>query len=396
MEQDSIEWGGEDIGGGWLWKRIQEFTHKVIEEVLEAELSAGLGARRYERGCAGRLGYRNGSRRRVLSGPSGSMELKVPRATVFSGSGAAEEWRSRVLPRYQRRMAEIDEAVVTTYLAGANTRKLKGALAPLLRGTPLSRSVVSRLVCGLKQEFEQWRQRSLGELAIKYLYLDGFALKVRRDGRVVSSPVLAAVAVLVGGEKHLLALEMAGSESHQSWRDFIDDLIRRGVKAPALCIIDGNAGLRRALQECWPTAAIQRCQVHKLRNLLAKAPLHSHQELRRDYQRICYATSLQEARRAWRDLLRKWRGRCPAVVTSLEEGGEELLTYFRFPATQWRSLRTTNAIERLNEEFRRRVKTQGSLPGEHSALVLLFALVATGQIKMHKIDGFAELSNAAA
>lgn len=277
------------------------------------------------------------------------------------------------------------------YLAGTNTRKLQGVLAPLLRGTVLSRSTVSRLVCGLKQEFQQWQQRELGALAIKYLYLDAFALRLRRDGRVVSSPVLAVVVVLAGGEKQLLALEMAGSESYQSWRDLVEDLIRRGVAVPQLCIVDGNPGLHRALEECWPGAAIQRCQVHKLRNLLAKAPRHSHRELTQDYHRICYATSLKEACRAWRDLVRKWRGRCPAVVTSLEEGGEELLTYFRFPITQWRSLRTTNAIERLNEEFRRRIKTQGALPGEHAALVLLFALVATGQIRLRKIDGFTEL-----
>lgn len=391
MEQDNIGWRVEDIGAGWLWGQLHRMVGKVIEAILGAEVSAALGAERYVRGSGERRGYRNGLRRRWISGPTGALELKVPRALLFGADGRQWEWSSKVLPRYARRMAEVDEAVVKAYLAGANTRKLSAVLAPLLRGATVSRSTVSRLVCGLKREFEQWRQRELSGLRMKYLYLDGFAMRVRRDGRVVSSPVLAAVAVLAGGEKQLIALEMAGSESAQSWRDFLEDLVRRGLAAPALCIIDGNPGLRRALAECWPTAAIQRCQVHKLRNLVAKAPRHSHQELTRDYHRIAYATSLREARLNWRGFVRKWQARCPAVVTSLEEGGEELLTYFRFPVTQWRSLRTTNAIERLNEEFRRRVKTQAALPGEYAALVLLFGLVATGQIRLRKIDGFTEL-----
>ena len=375
-----------------LMELIHTQIRRTIEEVLEWELSATLSAERYQRGVSNRGGYRNGRRRRRLSGPTGEVELMVPRAILNQPAAQGREWSSRLLPRYQRRMVEIDQALVAAYLAGTNTRKLKGALAPLLRATAMSRSTVSRMVCALKQQFEQWCQRELAGLKLKYLYLDGFSMRVRRDGKVVSSPVLAAVAVLEGGHKQLLALEMAGSESAQSWRDFLDDLVRRGLRAPTLCIIDGNPGLRRALAEVWPTAAIQRCQVHKLRNLLAKAPQHSRQELTRDYHRISYANSLRQARLHWRALVSKWRTRCPAVVTSLEEGGEELLTYFRFPATQWRSLRTTNAIERLNEEFRRRVKTQGALPGEHAALVLLFALVATGQIRLRKIDGFPQLA----
>jgi putative transposase len=131
--------------------------------------------------------------------------------------------------------------------------------------------------------------------------------------------------------------------------------------------------------------------VHKLRNLERKAPRHALAEIRDDFHRIVYATSLEAARAAWTAFERTWGRRCPGVVTSLREGGDELMTFFSFPKAQWKTLRTTNVIERLHEEFRRRVKTQGSLPGEESAVVLLFGLVASGQIKLRRIDGWRKI-----
>ena len=142
----------------------------------------------------------------------------------------------------------------------------------------------------------------------------------------------------------------------------------------------------------WPRAAVQRCCVHKLRNLERKAPKHALAEIRDDFYRIVYAASADAARAAFIAFERTWAKRCPGVVTSLREGGEELLTFFRFPKSQWKTLRTTNVIERLHEEFRRRVKTQGSLPTEDAALVLLFSLVVSGQIKLRRIDGWRKIT----
>jgi transposase-like protein len=159
-----------------------------------------------------------------------------------------------------------------------------------------------------------------------------------------------------------------------------------------LTIIDGNAGLRRAVGEIWPRAAVQRCCVHKLRNLERKAPNHVLAEIRDDFHRIAYATSADAARAAYTTFERAWGKRCPGVVASLRAGGDELLTFFTFPKAQWKTLRTTNTIERLHEEFRRRVKTQGSLPNEDAALILLFSLVASGQIRLRKIDGWRKIA----
>jgi putative transposase len=305
---------------------------------------------------------------------------------------AAKEWTSTIIPRYQRRMPQVNEAVVATYLAGGNTRRIRSALQPLLKAAPLSKSAVSRVIATLKDGLEAWRTRPLADLSVIYLYLDGFALRVRSAGKVVSVPVLGVVGVLPDGHKHLLALELCGGESFAAWRGCLDDLVARGLRAPVLAIVDGNAGLRRAVGETWPRAALQRCCVHKLRNLERKAPKHVLAEIRDDFHRIVYAADADVARAAYTAFERAWAKRCPGVVTSLREAGNELLTFFAFPKSQWKALRSTNVIERLHQEFRRRVKTQGSLPSEGAAIVLLFSLVASGQIKLRRIDGWRRIA----
>jgi transposase-like protein len=156
-------------------------------------------------------------------------------------------------------------------------------------------------------------------------------------------------------------------------------------------IIDGNKGLRAAVEKSWPGIKVQRCTVHKLRNLERHVPRHALEEVKSDYHRIINAESLEEAKKAYREFVVKWKKLVPKVVVSLEEAGEELLTFYGFPNSQWKSLRTTNAIERLNGEFRRRVKTQGSLPSAQAAEILLFGLIISGQIHMRRIDGWQDL-----
>ena len=370
-----------------LSELIHQHVRAAIETAVHEELRAALRTSPYERRDV-RRGYRNGVRERTLTEPTGPVALTLPRATLFSGAGETKEWTSRIVPRYQRRMPEVNEAVVATYLAGGNTRRIHGALQPLLKAAPLSKSAVSRVVATLKNGLEAWRTRSLADLDVIYVYLDGFALRVRSAGKVVSVPVLGVIGVLPDGHKHLLALDLCGGESFSAWEGCLDDLVARGLRAPMLCIVDGHAGLRRAVGLVWPRAAVQRCCVHKLRNLERKAPKHALADIRDDFHRIVYAASGDAARTAHTAFERTWAKRCPGVVTSLREGGDELLTFFTFPKAQWKTLRTTNTIERLHEELRRRVKTQGSLPSEDAAVVLLFSLVASGQIRLRRIDGW--------
>jgi putative transposase len=365
---------------------------EAIERILDEELSAALGPR-YERHVA-RVGYRHGTRTRQLTTPAGPTLLTVPRARLTAPAGGPTEWQSMILPRYARRMRQVNAALLQVYLGGANTRRIRWALKPLLAGGPLTKSTISRLVQGLRTQVEAWQTRSLSELDLVYLYLDGFHLKVRIGGRVSPVPLLAVLGVQRNGQKVLVHLSLRGSESTNAWAAVCEDLRERGVRAPQLCIVDGSKGLRAAVQQTWPQAAIQRCTVHKLRNLLTVAPRRLHDELRADYHAIILAADGAAARRAFTAFDKKWSKTCPGAVKTLDEAGDELLTMYRYPRSQWKGLRTTNGIERLYLEFRRRVKTQGSLPSEGAVLALLYGLLASGQIRFRKLDGWQDMATA--
>lgn len=261
----------------------------------------------------------------------------------------------------------------------------------MLRGAPLSKSAVSRLVGRLKALFEDWRRRSLEQERLRILYLDAIALRVRLAQKVVSAPVLVALGVRADGQKTVLDLELLTSESTAAWGGLVAGLRARGLRRPPLCVIDGSPGLRAAVEASWPGVAVQRCTVHKLRNLERHVPRHALEEVRTDYHRIVYAESLPAAHQAYRAFVAKWAKLAPKVAESLQEAGEELLTFYRFPRSQWKALRTTNAIERLHGEFRRRVKTQGSLPNAQAAELLLFGLLTSGQVRMRRIDGWQQV-----
>ena len=218
------------------------------------------------------------------------------------------------------------------------------------------------------------------------IFLDGFHLKVRLARRVVSVPVLAALGVTETGQKCLLSLRLAASEATTAWGGVVTDLQQRGLVAPLLLVVDGHGGLKSALKQ-WDGVRIQRCTTHKLENLKDHCPRHARPEMKRDYDKIIYASDGLAARGAYDAFLKKWSTLCPAVATSLEEAGLELLTFYDFPKATRKSIRTTNTLENLNREFRRRTKTQASFGTEDAALTVLYGLVAFGQIVLRKIDG---------
>jgi transposase-like protein len=366
----------------------------TIEELVRQELETALGAVKSARVGETRQGYRHGTRERTLTTSLGPTPIAMPRARVGGTDGMSHEWRSETVRRYQRRTTRVDEAILGVSLAGGNTRRIKGALAPLLRGGPLSKDAVSRLVGRLREDFETWRARDLVAEDIRYVFMDGWYPKVRIGGRRERVPVLVTLGVRANGERVVLDMRLVGDESAASWTEVVASLAARHLARPVLAVVDGNPGLTGALRSHWPGIEIQRCTAHKLRNLQAKAPARLREELTEDYRRMIYGETVAAVEQVRARFIKKWRLRCPAVVESLNEAGEELFTFLRFPASQWKALRTTNALERINEEFRRRTKTQASLPGQDAVLLLLFGLLRSGQIKLRALVGYQDMKEA--
>ena len=282
-------------------------------------------------------------------------------------------------------------AYSSTYLAGTNTRRVRRALAAVF-AEGVGKDVVSRVWRKVRTDWDAWNARSLAEEPIVRLILDGTVVRVRLDRKATSISLLVVIGVREDGQKVLLAVKNMGGETTEAWRAVLDDLIARGLRRPQFLIVDGAPGLEKALAAVWDGVPTQRCTVHKHRNLLAHAPERLHEEISADYTDMIYAATAAEIEARRRAFLRKWRLRHRAVADSLEEAGDKLFAFTRLPPSQWKSARTTNAIERLHEEFKRRIKTQTVLPSADSAAMLFWALLASGQIQMRKVDGWQSIA----
>jgi transposase-like protein len=382
------------LGSDWsdpIEDGIRSRVRGFIEAIIEEELETALGRGRYERAAEGPIGYRNGHREREVLGTFGSEKIRVPRARLSTDGGATAEWRSKALRRYQRLTKRAEALIASVYLAGTNTRRVKRALSALFAGA-VGKDVVSRAWRKVKTDWEAWCARDLGDEDIVRLILDGTVVKVKIDRKAPAISLLVAIGVRRDGQKVLLGLKSMGGESTAAWQAFLEDMSKRGLRGPDFIIVDGAPGLEAALAALWPEAPVQRCTVHKHRNLLAHAPKRLHDELTEDYRDMIYAETAAEIEARRKAFIRKWRLKCRAVADSLEEAGDRLFTFTRLPPSQWKSARTTNAIERLHAEFKRRIKTQTVLPQAETAPMLFWALMASGQIIMRKVDGWETLA----
>jgi transposase-like protein len=399
------------VGEGWrdgLEASIRGQIRGLIEAMLEEELTDALGRARYARARASeRLGveasesatggsrsdvwpiggHRHGHRERQLVGTFGATTVSVPRARLVGADGQRSEWHSQTLPAYRRRTKEIDALIAGSYLAGVNTRRVGRALAALFRGA-VSKDTVSRVWRKIKGDWEAWNARDLSREEIVRLILDGTVVRVRIERKATAISLLIVLGVRRDGQKVLLSIRNMGGESEAAWRAVLDDLVKRGLNKPELAIVDGAPGLEKALAGLWSDLLVQRCTVHKLRNLIAHAPKRLAEEVASDFSDMIYAKTAKEVASRRKAFIRKWRLKCRPVADSLEEAGEQLFTFTRLPPSQWKSARTTNAIERLHEEFKRRIKTQTVLPAGETAAMLFWALLASGQITLRKVDGW--------
>jgi len=363
-----------------------------IEGIVEEELAALGGRQRYQRQGEAR-GYRNGHRDRHLVGTFGPVTVSLPRARLHEVDGGEREWKSAHVPACKRLTKGAEAVIAGAYLAGTITRRVRRALAGLFGGK-VGKDAVSRAWRKVKSDWEAWQARDLSGEDIVRLILDGTGVKVRLDKRVTSIPLLVVIGVRRDAQKILLAVKNMGGETEAAWRVVLDDLFARGLRPPELVIVDGGKGLEAALAGLMPEVAVQRCTVHKERNLLAHAPKHLHEEIKADFTAMMHAGDAKAVSAKRKVFLAKWRLRCRGVADSLEEAGDRLFTFLRYPLEQWKSLRTTNAVARLHEEFKRRIKTQCALPSAETAALLFWALVASGQITMRRVDGWQSLGEA--
>jgi transposase-like protein len=281
---------------------LRERVRGFIETMLETELEAVLARPRYGRRPAdteqdeesgGIAGHRHGRRTRTLTGTFGTTEIAVPRARLEAGDGKTVEWKSKALRAWQRRTMAADALIASVYLSGANTRRVRRALAALFEGA-IGKDIVSRTWRKVKTDWDAWNARSLADEPIVRLILDGTVVRVMLDRKATSISLLVVIGVREDGQKVLLAVKNMGGEATEAWRAILDDLVGRGLRRPEFLVVDGAPGLDKAIAALWDDAPVQRCTVHKHRNLLAHAPERLHEEISADYTDMIYAATPEE------------------------------------------------------------------------------------------------------
>jgi transposase-like protein len=345
---------------------IRGIVQIAVQEFLEAEMNEALGAAKGER-SEGRLGYRSGHYPRKLITRAGTLELRVPqdRQGRFS---------TEIFSRYQRSEKALVAALIEMYVQGVSTRKIK-AVSEELCGHEFSASTISELNATLDEELEKFaRQRLEGEYP--YLILDARYEKVREDGVIRSRAVLVAIGIDWEGRRRILGVELAGRESATSWRDFLLGLKARGLCGVRMAVTDDHPGLKRALAEVLPEAAWQRCYVHFLRNALDHLPRKAADDCLTELRWLYDRRDTAEARLHLRAWLERWAAKYPKLCAWVEESIEETWTFYRQPREHHKHLKSTNLLERLNQELKRRTHVVRIFPNEQSCLRLIRALAS--------------------
>jgi putative transposase len=349
---------------------LRGLIQQVVQQVLEAEMDEAVGAQKSER-TPDRLGYRSGYYSRTLMTRVGKLELRVPQ-------DRQGRFRTDVFERYQRSEKALVGALAEMYVQGVSTRKVK-AITEELCGHEFSASTISRINQSLDEELEKFAGRQLEE-EYPYLILDARYEKVRDEGVIRSQAVLVAIGINWDGRRCVLAVELANRESQSSWKQFLEGLRKRGLNGVLFVASDDHVGLRKAIREVVPEAAWQRCYVHFLRNALDYLPRKADDDCLMELRWIYDRRNLEEARRDLTAWLAKWGTRYPKLCAWVEENIEETLTFYRLPGQHHKHMKSTNLLERLNEELKRRTLVVRIFPNGASCLRLIRALA----VEMHE------------
>jgi len=347
-------------------RRVLEAVKVVIEELLEEEMTEHLNAAYRER-TPNRRGERNGHYTRGLITPIGKIEqLRVPRDR--EGTFVTE-----IFERYKRMTGEVEEAVLEMYLQGVSTRKV-GDITTELSKVKISKDAVSRIAGRLEGELKRWRNRPL-EKAYIYLFMDAIFLKVNWGGRVVDLALLVVVGVDEDGYREVLAVEPAGGEKKEAWRNLLRGLLERGLRGVRLVISDDHPSIRQAVAAELPGVVWQRCVVHFERNVLAHVPRGEIREVAEDLKEIFQVKRRSTAEALAQEFIERYRRRFPRAVEIFERGIPEALSYLDFPASHHRHIKSTNMLERLFREVKRRTRVVGVFPNERSLTNLATAVI---------------------
>ena len=344
---------------------LRGLVQGAVQAILEAEMTAHVGAGRYERAAA-RTGHRNGYKPRTLQTRVGTLELRVPqdREGTFS---------TEVFGRYQRTEQALVLTLMEMYLHGVSTRKV-AAITEQLCGTSFSKSQVSALAGTLDTALAAWRERPLTAASYPYLTVDARYEHVRVDGQVVSQGVLIVAGVRDDGRREILAVEVADTESEATYQELFRRLKARGLQGVMLITSDDHAGLRAAIARHFQGASWQRCQVHFARNLQGQVGAKHRTRLADDLRAIFVAPEATQARAMARTCAERWRASHPALATQLEEDLEPCLACYGVPAAHRVRVRTTNGLERFNQELKRRTRVVRIFPNRAALLRLVTAL----------------------
>jgi putative transposase len=349
---------------------LRPLIREVLQQVMEAEMEDVLGAEKGER-TSNRQGYRSGYYGRTLVTRVGKLELRVPQDRQGG-------FRTEIFERYQRSEKALVGALTEMYVQGVSTRKVK-AVTEELCGHEFSASTVSRMNQSLDIELEKFAKRRL-EDPYPYVILDARYEKVREEGVIRSQAVMVAIGIDWEGRRCILAVELANRESATSWKDFILALKQRGLNGVEFVVSDDHAGLRSAIREVLPEAAWQRCYVHFLRNALDHLPRKADDECMTELRWIYDRRTIEEARQDLAAWLKKWGKRYQKLCDWVEANIEETLTFYRLPRQHHKNMKSTNLLERLNEEIKRRTLVVRIFPNTASCLRLVRALA----VEMHE------------
>lgn len=355
------------LGDGDTKDLFRALLQNGMQELVDAELTSTIGAELHERTDT-RTNQRNGSRTRTLSTPAGDIELRIPKLRVGSFFPSLLEPRRRV-----------DQAlwavIMTAYITGTSTRKVDDLVKALGCESGVSKSTVSRICKGIDDEVAAFRTRPLDHIAMPYVYLDATYIKARNNHRIVSRAVVVATAVTADGNREILGLDVGDSEDEVFWTAFLRTLRDRGLNGVRLVISDAHAGLKASIARVFAGASWQRCKVHLARNILARVN-HAHKDMVAATVRTIYAQPDAEATRAQlHEVVGMLETRFPNAAEVLAGAEGDVTAYAVFPRAHWRKISSTNPLERINKEIKRRSNVVGIFPDDASVIRLVGAVL---------------------